>query len=155
MDDGKRTLLTDTKVHVKLKLSALWASVMFCYVYGDYFNMYTPGKLDAMAAGNIGVGPATDGVLLGVAIMMAIPSVMIFLSLVLHPKVNRPINVVLGLVYSVILGLTMFGAPLFYIFLGILEIALTLLVTWFAWTWPRQVKNKRQAESETPLSPRF
>jgi Family of unknown function (DUF6326) len=137
-------LLTDIKIHVKFKLSALWVSVMFCYVYGDYFNMYTPGKLDAMAAGNIGVGPATDGVLLGVSIMMAIPSVMVFLSLVLHPSVNRWVNVALGLGYSVILGLTMLGAPLFYIFLGFVEIALTLLVTWFAWTWPMGV------ESETP-----
>jgi hypothetical protein len=37
--------LDDIKIHVKLKLSALWASVMFCYIYGDYFELYKPGKL--------------------------------------------------------------------------------------------------------------
>jgi Family of unknown function (DUF6326) len=73
MESRKPTSLTDMKIHLKFKLSALWVSVMFCYVYGDYFNMYKPKKLDAMAAGNIGVGPATDGTLLGVSIMMAIP----------------------------------------------------------------------------------
>jgi len=27
--------LDDIKIHVKVKLSALWAAVMFCYIYGD------------------------------------------------------------------------------------------------------------------------
>lgn len=35
-----KTGLEDQKVNVKTKLSALWASVMFCYVYGDYFGLY-------------------------------------------------------------------------------------------------------------------
>jgi hypothetical protein len=37
------TGLDDIKVHVKIKISALWASVMFCYIYGDYFGLYKPG----------------------------------------------------------------------------------------------------------------
>ncbi len=35
----------DAKVNVKIKISALWAPVMFCYVYGDYFGLYVPGKM--------------------------------------------------------------------------------------------------------------
>jgi hypothetical protein len=30
--------LEDIKVHTKIKISALWASVMFCYIYRDYFG---------------------------------------------------------------------------------------------------------------------
>jgi hypothetical protein len=129
--------LNDMKVHVKLKLAALWTSVMFCYIYADYFNMYRPGKLAAMAAGDIGIGQATEGVLLGVSIMMAIPSVMIFLSVGLPSTINRWINFVLGIVYAVIIALTSLDAPLFYVFFGVLEIALTLLITWYAWTWTK------------------
>ncbi len=29
------TMLGDIKVHVRLKLSALWAALMFCDIYGD------------------------------------------------------------------------------------------------------------------------
>ena len=34
--DGQ--VLDDLKVHVKLKISALWTSAMFCYIYADYFG---------------------------------------------------------------------------------------------------------------------
>lgn len=30
--------LDDIKIHVKIRISALWASVMFCYIYGDYLG---------------------------------------------------------------------------------------------------------------------
>ena len=32
-------MLDDFKVHTKIKLAALWASVMFCYIYADYFGL--------------------------------------------------------------------------------------------------------------------
>jgi hypothetical protein len=132
-------VLEDVKVHVKLKLSALWASVMFCYIYGDYFGLYKPGTLQEMIAGKMGpLGPATQGVLLGVAIMMAIPGVMVFLSLVLPAAVNRWANVTFGVIYTVIMLMTMPGEWAFYVFLGVVEVALTGLVVWYAWNWPRQ-----------------
>jgi hypothetical protein len=140
MTSKTRGALEDIAVHPKLKLSALWASVMFCYVYGDYFNMYTPGKMEAMSAGRIGpLGAATDGVLVGVSAMMAIPALMVFLSLALPPAINRWLNVFLGVAYTAIMLMTMPGAPPFYLFLGVIEVTLTLLIVWQAWTWPRAV----------------
>ena len=35
----------DFQINVKLKISALWVAVMFCYVYGDYIEIYVPGVL--------------------------------------------------------------------------------------------------------------
>ena len=78
------TGLDDIKIHVKLKLSALWSSVMFCYIYADYFGLYVPGSMQQLLAGKMGpLGPVTQMVLLGTSATLAIPSVMIFLSLVL------------------------------------------------------------------------
>ncbi|HMG02094.1 MAG TPA: hypothetical protein VK596_03120, partial [Edaphobacter sp.] len=57
----------DVKVHVRFKLFALWTSLMFCYLYGDYFELYQPGKLQAMIAGRMALGAITQGVLLGMA----------------------------------------------------------------------------------------
>ena len=44
----KKNEYQDFKVNIKLKLSLLWTSVMFCYVYGDYFQLYVPGKVEGL-----------------------------------------------------------------------------------------------------------
>jgi len=129
--------LDDAPVPVRLKLSALWASVMFCYIYGDYFDLFKPGKLASMMAGQTPVGPTTQATLLIFSIMMAIPSLMVFLSLTLRPNLSRWANVVFGLLYTAIMAITMPGAWTFYLFLGVIEIALTLLIVRYAWTWPK------------------
>jgi hypothetical protein len=124
-------------VPVKLKLSALWASLMFCYIYADFFGLFRPGQLAAMNQGIIHpFGPATPTILLGTSIMMAVPSVMVFAALALPPAPSRWINLVLGLVYGLIIVLTMIGAPLFYLFFGSIEVVLSFLVAYYAWTWP-------------------
>lgn len=132
------TALEDIKVHVKIKLAALWASVMFCYIYADYFGLYVPGTLQKMLQGKMGpLGPTTQGVLLGTSVVMAIPSVMIFLSVALKPNLNRWLNIIFGVIYTVIILITMW-AWAFYIFFGIIEVVLTGLVVWYAWNWPKQ-----------------
>jgi hypothetical protein len=130
--------LDDIKVHVKLKLFALWSSVMFFYIYGDYFELYQPGKLQEMIAGRMPFGAVSQGVLLGMAAVMVIPSLMPFLSLVLPPRVNRWVNIVFGAIYTVIMILAMKGGWHFYIFFALVEITLTALIVWYAWTWPKQ-----------------
>src|SRR5262245_25895322 len=129
--------LADAQVPVRLKLSALWASVMFLYVYGDFFGLFKPGKLAAMLAGQTPIGPTTQGMLLGFAVLMAIPSVMVFLSLTLPPNFARWTNVVFGVLYSLVMAISMRGAWGFYLFLGCVEIALTVAIAWYALRWPR------------------
>lgn len=131
-------MLEDLKVHTKIKLGALWASVMFCYIYADYFGLFSPGQLAAMNRGAIPpLGHSTPGVMIFVSAMMAIPSLMIFLSVALPAWPNRALNIVCGLLYSGIISLTMWTGAHF-LFYGVIEITLTLLVVFYAWTWPRQ-----------------
>ncbi len=135
----RKAALDDPKVNVKIRISALWASVMFCYIYGDYFGLYVPGTVTDMQIGKMGpLGPATQGVLVGVAVMMVIPSVMVFLSLILRPVISRWLNMVLGAAYTAIILMSMPGAWNFYVFLGVIEVMLTLSVIWHAWHWPRR-----------------
>jgi hypothetical protein len=111
---------------------------MFCYIYADYFGLYVPGTLPSMLAGKMGpLGPVSQGVLLGTSVMMLIPSLMIFLSVVLPPGPNRWLNIVFGIAYSLIISITMWGWQ-FYILYGVIEIALTASAVWLAWTWPRE-----------------
>jgi hypothetical protein len=59
---------------------------------------------------------------------MAVPSLMVFLSLALKPNPNRWVNIILGVIYTVIMLITMPGAWAFYIFLGVVEVVLTALI---------------------------
>jgi hypothetical protein len=130
-------MLEDVKVPVRVRLSALWAALMFCYVYGDYFGLYQPGKLQSMLRGEGPLGPTSQGTLLAVSFLMAIPALMVFLPIVLPPVLNRWSNIVLALLYAVIVGMTAPGSWSFYVFFSALEVTLSLLIAWSAWSWPR------------------
>jgi Family of unknown function (DUF6326) len=138
MDKRNALAFEDIKVHVRFKLFALWSSVMFFYIYGDYFELYQPGKLQEIIAGRMPFGAISQGALLGMAAVMIIPSLMPFLSLVLPAGANRWMNIVFGAVYSVIMILAIRGGWHFYILFGLIEIILTILIVWYAWTWPKQ-----------------
>lgn len=132
--------LEDFKVNLKLKLAALWASLMFCYIYGDYFELYLPNQLQNMLDKKVILD--TPLKLLAAAVLMTVPSVMIFLALVLKPQLNRWINVGLGLFYTLVMVLVLSASlsywRAFYVFLGLVEIAISLTIAWYAWNWPRK-----------------
>jgi len=134
----KTTELEDVKINVKIKLSALWAAVMFLYAYADIKAFFRPGIIEGLIEGKAGDFEITQGFLLGSAVIMAIPSVMIFLSLSLKAKANRWANFILGVVYTgIILGtLLMGGAWAYYIFYAVIEMILTGLIAWYAYKWP-------------------
>jgi hypothetical protein len=71
---------------------------------------------------------------------MAVPSVMVALSLLLPPGPCRILNVLLGLVYTGIMAATIPAGPLFYKVLGVIEVAITLSIVWLAMRWPRERK---------------
>lgn len=139
MSHARKAPLEPFRAPAALRLAALWAATMFCYVYGDFFGLFTPGRVTEMNDGVMGpLGQATPAILVAVSALMAVPSVMVFLSLILPPGVCRWLNIVLGLAYSGVMLLTMPGAPPFYLFLGVIEVALTLGIVFTAWTWPRE-----------------
>jgi Family of unknown function (DUF6326) len=136
---GPANELIDVPASVRTKLSALWVSTMFCYVYGDYFELYVPGKLTSMLAGRMEpLGPTTPAVLLGTSVLMAIPAVMVILTLVLRPAASRWLNMVAGVIYSLIMLLVIRGGWSFYVLMGIIEIVLTSAIVAVAWKWPRR-----------------
>ena len=138
IDKREASAFEDTKVPVRFNLFALWTSVMFFYIYGDYFELFQPGKLQDMLSGRTPLGAMSQGVLLVMSAIMVIPSLMPFLSLVLPAGVNRWVNIVFGAVYSVIMILVIRGGWHYYVLFGLIEITLTALITWYAWTWPKQ-----------------
>lgn len=131
----------DFKINTKIKLAALWTSIMFCYVYGDYFSLYVPKKVEDFISGDTLLDSPVK-LFLG-AILMTIPALMIFASVVLKPKINRWLNIIFGIIYTAIMLLIAFtttGAWWgFYVFFAIIESILTAIIFWTALKWPKQV----------------
>lgn len=131
--------LDDIKIHVRLKLGALWAATMSCYIYCDYFELYIPGKLQSMLDGRMDpLGPTTQGVLLGTSTMMALPSLMIALSLLMPTTVCRWANIALGAFFTAVMtGLAYEAGWYFYKGFAALEALMTAAIVVLAWRWPR------------------
>ncbi len=139
---GKQSPLEDFKINVRIKISTLWATLMFCYLYADYFELYVPGKLTGMLDGIIGpLGQVTQAKLVGTAILLAIPTLMIFLSIGLPARIARCANIIFGMIYTAVAVATIAspGAWIFYQIFCAVEIFLTILIIGYAWQWPRKL----------------
>ena len=134
------TVFEDVKMNIKIKLSALWIALMFCYTYADILGFYTPGNLEELISGEIAGIQMTQGLLLGSAILMLVPSIMVFLSLVLKAKANRLVNIIVSIVYIGVLGSTFFTGrnPAYYLLYATVKAMLLALILWHAWKWPKK-----------------
>ena len=131
-------MLYNPKVNIKIKLSLLWTSVLFCYLYGDYFELYVPDKVNGLLTGdNIMDSPKN---LLIASIVLSIPSLMVGLSILLKPKINRFLNILFGIIFTVMMLFIAFNSLTtwygFYVYLAILESIITFSIVWHAWKWP-------------------
>ena len=146
MNSNKKTArsLEDVKINVKIKLSALWVTLMFFYLYADVLTFYQRGFIEEIIAGEVVGFQITQVFLLGAAILMAIPGVMVFLSLTLKAKANRWANIILGIFYAGVLLTTMFLPAetletwVHHIFYTVVEAVFIALIVWYAWRWPKQ-----------------
>lgn len=137
-----RNNLEDEKVNIKIKLSALWASVTFLYIYGDYFELYVPKKIVGIIDGNSMLDSPVK--LFLASLLLAIPAMMICLSILLKPLLNKWLNIVFGIFFTAIMLLIAVTSisewRAFYVFYAIVESVLTSLIVWTAFNWPKQTK---------------
>ena len=125
-----------TKIDVRLKICALWIAMLFLFAYGDIFGMFQSGRIDEIRAGTVGGMHISQVFLLAVSVYIAIASVMVFLTLILPPRVNRWANIVLASLYIVsIVGSVVGETWVYFRFLSIVECALLVLVIWYSWRW--------------------
>ena len=117
---------------VRIILSASWIALMLTYLLGDVLRIYAgdfkPGKI----AGR----PATQNLLLGIALLMTVPIAMVFLSLTLSYPLNRWANIIAAIVF---LGFNLIGLPTYSSaydrFLMIVGVGFNVLTIWYAWQW--------------------
>lgn len=131
-------------INPRFKIATLWASMMFVFAYVDLFSMYRADVRADIEAGTMFVFSIGPGFLLGVTLYVALPSLMVFLSLVLPVRITRMANVVLGVSYGVTIVGSAIGEWSYYILGGAIEVALLAGIAYYAWTWPKT--------TETPLT---
>ncbi len=122
----------------KVVLSLLWIFAMFNYLYADVLTIFDPELMKQMVNGITPV-PMTPVTLFAAAVLMETAMAMVILSRFLNYKANRWANIIVGFIHTAAVFSSMFaGKPaMYYLFFGIIEIACTIFIMWYAWTWPR------------------
>jgi hypothetical protein len=117
---------------VQVKLSALWVALMLTYLLGDVLRIFSGD----FQAGEIGGRQITQGMWLGIAIIMVIPIVMVFLSLTLNHPVNRWANIIVAAFFFVfnLIGLPTYPSA-YDRFLIIVGLVINAVTIWYAWKW--------------------
>ncbi|HPU03680.1 MAG TPA: DUF6326 family protein [Rhodoglobus sp.] len=129
-------------IAVQAKLAAAWTSLMFLIIYIDYFHLYQPGEIDDIRGGVIFAFDISGTLLTIFFAIIAIPALMVMLSMTLRPRVNRAVNLVVASLYIPICVFNAAGATSDWAFYYVVTIGVEVLILAFilrtAWTWPRR-----------------
>ena len=131
--------LEDERIPVRAKLAATWTSFMFLYAYVDILNFFTPGVVEDILAGKVFEFDLSQTFSTAALTLVAIPILMVVLSMTLPAKANRITNLTVAALYVPVTAFNAVGASWLYFYgLGIaLELILLALIVRYAWTWPR------------------
>lgn len=135
--------LDSTSMPVQVKMAAAWTSLMFLYAYVDIYNFYKPGVVDGILAGLVFEFEVSAPLLTTFVALLAVPALMVVLSVTLPAGANRTINLVVASLYipfSIFnaVGESWEWAPFYGLAIGI-EVLLLGFILRSAWAWPRTV----------------
>lgn len=138
--------LEDYKINVKIKLALLWTSLMFLYIYADYFELMTPGKLEMMMQLKTPMGPTSPTLLIIFALLLIVPALMIVFSIFLAPLLNKWINLFTSAIYAAISILIIISGidsewQRFYVLYNVIELFVLITIPWQAWNWPKNTET--------------
>ena len=124
---------------VRIKLSAIWVSLMLTYFLGDVLRIFS-GDFNA---GEIEGMQASQGLYLGVATVLLLPILMVTLTLALKFPVNRWANIILAVFLFVfnLIGLPGYTSA-YDQFLIIVGLLFNVVTIWVAWRWRDQESVK-------------
>lgn len=130
----------DTKLNIKTKLALSWVALMFLYIYNDILSFFQPGHVAELAEGTLGGLEFTQPFLLAAALLMALPSLIILLTVSLKAGAVRLINIIFGFFHILVLIGTQFAGEtdtwLFWRANEIGELLILIFIIRMAWKWP-------------------
>lgn len=117
---------------MQIQLSVLWVALMLTYLLGDVLRIFSGD----FKAGEIGGIQVSQKMWFGIAVLMVIPIVMVFLSLVLPQPVNRWANIIVAVFFFIfnLIGLPTYPSA-YDKFLIVVGLVFNALTVWYAWQW--------------------
>lgn len=141
----------DQPIPVRAKLAATWTSFMFLYAYVDILGFFTPGIVQDILDGRVFEFDLSQTFSTTALTLMAIPILMVVLSMTLPARANRVTNLIVASLYVPVTVFNVVGESwlLFYGLGVVLELVLLALIVRYAWTWPRTVPMATSPDRET------
>jgi uncharacterized protein DUF6326 len=111
-----------------MRLFTLWIFATLNYVYADVVTLFDKSVPNTNLS---------QTALFGAAVLVETAIAMVLLSRILKYRANRWANIIVGVIntVSVLVSLLVATPALYYAFFGIIEIATTIFIIWYAWTW--------------------
>ena len=122
-------------IDVRIRMAALWAATMMIFAYVDLFSLFRLDFRAALDEGKVFVFDVGQPFLLGVTIYVIIPSLMIYLSLVMPRRLNRVVSISLAGLYAITIVGGAVGEWSYYVLGSVVEVVLLALVIHHSWTW--------------------
>jgi hypothetical protein len=119
-------------IDIQIKLSIIWVALMLTYLLGDVIRIFS-GDFNA---GMLEGVKASQMMYLGIAVLMVVPILMVFLTLILNHPVNRWVNIVVAIFFFIfnLIGLPTYPSS-YDKFLIVVGLAFNVLTVWYAWKW--------------------
>ena len=117
---------------INLRLSILWSVLMLIYLLGDVLRIFSGD----FKAGEIGGMEVSSNLYLGMAALMLLPILMVFLVLVLPDGLNRWANIMVAALFFIfnLVGLPTYASAYDKFLIGV-SLVFNLLTIWYAWRW--------------------
>lgn len=147
--------LEEPRIPVQAKLAAAWTSFMFLYVYVDILAFYKPGVVDDILVGVVWEFAITPTWAITALSLLAVPIVMVVLSMTLRARVNRVANLIVATLqvpFAIFNAAGEVGEPWisFYVLGVALEVVVLAFILRTAWTWPRRAGAHRSSSADQP-----
>ncbi len=140
-------------------LSTLWIFAVLNYIYADVYTLFfnpllRPEAAKRFAEGYVGDIQITQGFVLVTAILMETAIAMVFLSRVLPYRANRWANILVGGFHTLFVAWSLIGDTPngFYLMFAAIEVACTLFIVWYAWTWHADASQTERRHAAAPDS---
>ncbi len=114
----------------RIILSGVWVALMLTYLLGDVLRIFS-GDFAKMQKIQF-----TQGMWLGIAVLMLIPILMVMLSLVLPHDVNRWGNIIVAAFFFLfnLVGLPTYPSAYDKFLIGV-GLVFNVVTVWLAWSW--------------------
>ncbi|MBI9011790.1 MAG: hypothetical protein JEZ08_06110 [Clostridiales bacterium] len=115
-------------------LSTLWIFTLINVLFADIFGFMLPGSLAEVMSGNVDGINITVFFMFIAAIVNEIPIIMVVLSKILKRKVNRILNIVIG-IFTIVYIVGGGSGNIVYYFFATVEVLTLLSIITIAYKW--------------------